>query len=62
MAPTIDTTKQFLFNMRLKGIYTMDEAVNAMKILDSLPGGNSSTQTNWVNAKTNKPVAVGYNK
>jgi hypothetical protein len=61
MAPTIETTKQFLFNMRLKGEFTFDEAVKAMEVLDSLPGGNSN-QIHWVNSKTYKSVSVGYNR
>ena len=60
MAPTIDTTKQFLSNMRLRE-YTLDEAVEAMKVLDTLPGGNSS-QISWVKSSTKKPVVIGYNK
>jgi hypothetical protein len=60
MAPTIDTTRDFLFNMRLRN-YTFDEAVEAMKVLDSLPGGNSN-QINWASTKTSKPITIGYNR
>jgi hypothetical protein len=60
MAPTIETTKQFLFNMRLKD-YTLDEAIEAMKVLDSLPGGNSN-QIHWINLKTHKSISIGYNR
>jgi hypothetical protein len=60
MAPTIDTTRQFLFNMRLRE-YTFDEAIEAMKVLDTLPGGNTS-QLNWIKSNTKKPVVIGYNK
>jgi hypothetical protein len=60
MAPTIDTTRQFLFNMRLRD-YTFDEAIDAMKVLDTLPGGNSN-QINWVRSDTKKRVTIGYTK
>ncbi len=62
MAPTTETTKEFLYNISLHGPFTMDEAVNVMKILDTLPGGNSSSQIKWTNAKTQKPVVIGYNR
>lgn len=60
MAPTIDTTKQFLYNMRSRE-YTFDEAIEAMKVLDTLPGGNSS-QINWARSDTKKRVTIGYIK
>jgi hypothetical protein len=46
--------------MRLRE-YTFDEAIEAMKVLDTLPGGNSS-QLKWVKCNTKKPVVIGYNK
>jgi hypothetical protein len=60
MAPTTETTRQFLFNMRLRE-YTFDEAIEAMKVLDTLPNGNSN-QINWVRSDTKKRVTIGYTK
>jgi hypothetical protein len=45
---------------RVKRIYTLEEAVELMKVMDKhLPTGQ---QIQWVDAHTKKPVAIGYNK
>ena len=45
---------------RVKRIYTLDEAVELMKVMDKvLPTGQ---QINWVDVYTKKPVAIGYNE
>lgn len=44
---------------RVKRTYTLDEAVELMKVLDKFP---TRERIKWVNAKTGKPVVIGYNR
>jgi hypothetical protein len=44
---------------RAQRTYTLDEAVDLMKMLDKFP---TREHIRWVNAKTRKPVVIGYNK
>ncbi len=55
-----ETSDEFITRLSQQGkTYTTSEAVEVMKIVDSLPTGN--LQLNWVNSKTKKSVIIGYN-
>jgi hypothetical protein len=58
MAPDVRTTEDFI--RASKGmVYTFDEAIEFMKVLDTLPGG-SQQNIQWVRVGTNSPVTIGY--
>ena len=45
--------------IRVKTTYTFNEAIEEMKRRDRNP--TTSKPIQWVNAKTGKPVYIGYN-
>lgn len=59
MAPTHETTRDLIRNAQGR-VFTFNEAIDFMKLLDTMPTGTGSS-LQWVDAKTKKPVAIGYN-
>lgn len=57
MAPSHDTRDNLIRNSSGR-VYTLSEACEFMKTLDSMPSG--MLDVNWVNANTGQPVAIGY--
>lgn len=45
--------------LRVKTTYTFNEAIEYMKERDRYP---TTKSINWVNAKTGKPVSIGYTR
>lgn len=44
---------------RVQRTYTLNEAVDLMRVLDKYP---TRERIRWINAKTKKPVIIGYNR
>lgn len=54
----VDTrTREQIINDNRHKIFSFNEAIEFMKYIDKQPTGHT---INWVNAKTGKPVAIGY--
>ena len=45
--------------LRVKTTYTFNEAIEYMKERDKYP---TTKSINWVDAKTGKPVSIGYTR
>jgi len=55
---SISETREEFITRQTGKVFTFSEAIEIMKIADKFPTSNADF--NWVDAKTKKPVSIGY--